>query len=329
MTPGLYIDMGSTNTRVWLMRGREVLASARTQAGVADTARDGSNEKICDGLKKLIAEVSESLADHPEALPRFAIGAGMIGSALGLAEVPHVAAPAGEKEIAAAMQPCRFPEFADLPFYLVPGVRVENGPGRDAPIGLDIMRGEEVLCFGLLRHGILTPSSTLLHLGSHWKAITLDDRGRISSSVTTLSGELIQAVRTQTILAGSIPREWPNALDPEWVEAGIREQEKSSLPRALFAVRLLEQQRAIEPHRCFAFLCGAVIGADLEILLHDEPPSSKSRIAIAGGESLATAWQQVLARRSLKAFVCSRSQREDALLTGLHRLAESLSSLPV
>jgi 2-keto-3-deoxy-galactonokinase len=36
------VDTGTTNTRVWLLRGAEVLATARVGVGVRDTAREGT-----------------------------------------------------------------------------------------------------------------------------------------------------------------------------------------------------------------------------------------------------------------------------------------------
>ena len=36
------VDMGTTNTRVWLVHGHEVVARAQSNVGVRDTARDGT-----------------------------------------------------------------------------------------------------------------------------------------------------------------------------------------------------------------------------------------------------------------------------------------------
>ena len=104
--------------------------------------------------------------------------------------------------------------------------------GRDA-------RGK--LLVGLHALGLIEPQSTLLNLGSHWKVIEFDARARIASSVTSMTGELIHTAQTQTILAGSVPQTRPDALDQTWLEAGMREQRRSGLARALFCVRLLEQ----------------------------------------------------------------------------------------
>ncbi len=46
---------------------------------------------------------------------------------------------------------------------------------------------------------------TVLNLGSHWKAIQVSESGQITRSWTTLSGELLHAIMTQTILASAVP----------------------------------------------------------------------------------------------------------------------------
>lgn len=310
---GIYIDMGSTNTRVWLMRDLEVLAHARAEVGVADSARDGSTKRVTEGLRKLIGKL-------PTGGASFAIGAGMIGSSLGLVERTHLIGPAGEHELAAATQPFRCPEITDLPLLVVPGVRFE---GKDqGTMTSDMMRGEETLGVGLWNTGQLGPASVLLNLGSHWKAISLDHQGRVASSVTSLSGELLQAARTQTILASSIPAEWPDELDQSSVEAGVKEQRAAGLPRALFCIRLLEQSAALSPAQSFSFLCGAFIGADLDNLLQREILGPDSHVAITGPAAVATAWQRLLTQQSsIRATLISETDRERALLRALHSFA--------
>lgn len=320
---GVYIDMGTTNTRVWLIRGLEVLASNRMKIGIADSAREGSRRKISDGLKQLIAGLRAEQGGRPARQPAFCIAAGMITSSLGLVEIPHLLAPAGETELAAALQLHRFPDIADLPFLLVPGVRWNAPRDIHAPMMADLMRGEETLCVGLLRKGILKPNATLLSLGSHWKVIGIDGGCRIASCVTSLSGELLQAAQTQTILASAVPQIWPEQFDSRWVEAGMREESKSGLARALFCVRLLQQTGKARPGECFAFLCGAFIGADLRALLSRQALRPDSRVVIAGSQPLAPAWQHALVQNGIRSTLLKNDEAERALLTGLHGFAQA------
>lgn len=88
MTHAIYIDTGTTNTRVWRMHDGEIQAHAETMVGVRDSAREGSTAKLRATLRDLIAEVQS-------AAPATAvIAAGMITSTLGWADVPHISAPA-------------------------------------------------------------------------------------------------------------------------------------------------------------------------------------------------------------------------------------------
>src|SRR4029079_6114533 len=104
---------------VWLTEGPDVVAKADAQLGVRDAAREGSPAILRQTLNSLI----DSLIRQAKQSPSRVLGAGMITSALGLMEIPHVTAPAGASELAAALRRCAFPDVTDLPVFLVPGLR--------------------------------------------------------------------------------------------------------------------------------------------------------------------------------------------------------------
>jgi 2-keto-3-deoxy-galactonokinase len=185
------------------------------------------------------------------------------------------------------------------------------------------MRGEETLCLGLAASGLLGPRSTLLNLGSHWKLIRLDAETRIESSVTSLSGELIHATQTQTILAGSVPGSRPEVIDPDWMRFGMAEQRRSGTARALFCVRLLEQRSTSTPEERLAYLIGVYIAADLDAMLGRGLMVPGESIVIAGGEALAAAWATALAEHSIGARLLSDGEIEQGLLAGLRAIAAS------
>ena len=318
----IYIDMGTTNTRVWLVRGNEILARGSKTVGVRDTARDGSTTKIQSGLKELITVVlTETKYTSESGTPLSVAAAGMIGSPLGLAEVPHVSAPAGLREIADASRWVQFPEITDLPFLVVPGVR--SGPTAVDPetlADIDIMRGEETLCLGLIELGLVSPPVVVLNLGSHWKAIQLNTDGRIQSSVTSLSGELIHAAQTQTVLASSVSKEWPAKISQRWMDEGMKEQRSSGLPRALFCVRLLELAGKGTEEDRFSFLVGAFVAADLDALVSRRILVENMPVVISGNEALAEAWGEALRERSIAAKMLTTDETERAFLVGLRSI---------
>ena len=53
------VDMGTTNTRAWLVHGGEVLARASIAVGARDTARSRSPKAVRTALRDLIAEVRD------------------------------------------------------------------------------------------------------------------------------------------------------------------------------------------------------------------------------------------------------------------------------
>ena len=249
----------------------------------------------------------------------------MITSPLGLAEVPHVPTPAGLKELAAATRQYSFPEITDLPILLIPGAR--SGPRQcdQETVGTsDVMRGEETLLIGLNALGLLTPGSTLLNLGSHWKVIEFDERARIASSVTSMTGELIHTAQTQTILAGSVPQARPGVIDQAWLEAGMREQRRSGLARALFCVRLLEQGSDGSAEQRLSFLIGAFLASDMDAMVSRGLFDSAGKIVIAGGGVIAEAWRRALTQNSMPAIALNDSEVENALLTGFRSIFSAL-----
>jgi len=319
--------MGTTSTRVWLVRGNEILARGSTTVGVRDTARDGSITRIQRALKELIKDVlTQTDNTSTQDLPNCIAAAGMIGSPLGLAEVPHISAPAGVRELADASRWFHFPEITDLRFLLVPGIC--SGPAAvdsDALSDVDVMRGEETLCIGLTELGLVRPPAVVLNLGSHWKAIQLATDGRIQSSVTSLSGELIHVAQTQTVLASSVSKEWPAKISERWMEEGMKEQRRSGLPRALFSVRLLELTGKGTAEDRFSFLVGAFVAADLDALVARGILVENVPVGISGNEALAEAWREALRERSVPAKVLTTDETEKAFLAGLNSI---LSSAP-
>ena len=314
----LYVDTGTTNSRVWLARGEEILAKVESQIGVRDTAKDGSSARLRSALRELIKEVRAKA----EANPVCVAAAGMITSSLGLAEVPHLAAPAGIAELAAATRAFQFPEVTDLPVLLVPGVKSGQMPCELATVGAaDLMRGEETLCAGLTLTGLAKTPATVLNLGSHWKAIRLDAGGRIAASVTSLAGELVYATQTQTILASAVPHERPTNVNADWLEAGMREQRTSGLARALFCVRLLEQSKQGSAEDRLNFLIGAFIAADLDALVAGGVLADA--VVIVGSGALAEAWRHALTQVEIQSQIVTGEQSERALLAGLHTITST------
>src|SRR5258706_15758785 len=125
----------------------------------------------------------------------------------GWAAVPHVLAPAGQRELARGAVVCHLPEVADQPILFVPGVRTPPAAGLDGWAEADVMRGEECetlgawaliperqLSLGEPTEVAAPPLRTVfVWPGSHTKAVEVDEQGRIRRSHSSLAGELTGA----------------------------------------------------------------------------------------------------------------------------------------
>jgi 2-dehydro-3-deoxygalactonokinase len=316
------IDAGTTNSRAWLVGHGAVLAAASVPVGVRDSARDGHPGALHRAIRDLVAQVSVQATTPPTLIA----AAGMITSALGLKEVVHQMAPAGPTELAAAAVEFRLPEISELPIVLFPGVRSGAWFAEEDIESNDMMRGEETLCIGLARQ---RPGQalTVLNLGSHWKAIQVDARGSITGSWTSLSGEMLHAVMSQTILASAVPSGRPEVADPEWVQRGAEMLARHGLSRTLFAVRLWEVQgraRSSAEQR-LAFLVGAFAAEGLDVFRR-AGYLTRGPVLLIGSGGIAEAWQLQLEQAGIEVERIDTEATTRAFIDGIQRLLDERSA---
>jgi 2-dehydro-3-deoxygalactonokinase len=309
---------------VWLVENGQHWAQSSADFGIRDVAGGLPVSDLRQQLDRLIAEVGQiGLQAGISSLPRFGIGAGMITSAQGLLEIPHVRAPAAVIDLARRMQACRIGESSDVTLFLVPGVKTAaRGADVESALLSDMMRGEESLCIGLMAMEQVRAPGVVLNLGSHWKWIFLDSEGSVAGSRTGLTGEMIHAVQSRTLLASGLPQMRPVSLDPEWVALGRREYRRSGMTRAMFCVRLLEQAGKGDGSQRLAFLYGVFLDADLEAFRSSRGYQELQDVGIVGPPSLTSVWQRALSETGLRVIVVSEDERDRAFLKGLTTIFE-------
>lgn len=314
----LAVDTGTTNTTVWLVENDRVLRSIQHPVGARNSSISGSRTL----LHRTLRDAFVSLARQATSPPRFVLAGGMITSSLGLVQVPHVLAPAGAEKLSRHVRMKTFPEISPLPFFLVPGVRVQRAPCQLASAErTDIIRGEETEIIGLL--GRRNPGKPWLfvHLGSHAKAIQIDGRGRIVKSTSTLSGECLHVLRTQTILASRLARVESPRLNERFFFQGARYAKRSGLLRTLFMVRLLEENPRHRPADLYSFLVGALLRSDLHAFESQELLNSRNNpILLSGNPDLLAAWRLMLRKKRRDVEIVSPQERIAAFLEGLRRI---------
>lgn len=320
----LCVDMGTTRTRVWLVQGERVRTHLVRDFGVRDSAQVDLESALIDLLQQTTASAG---LDESTDIPRKVAAAGMISSPQGLLEVPHLPAPTGREDLWAAVRRIRIGTDRQYEMLLVPGVRTGNGAADiAATLDSDVMRGEETLCVGLLSQGLVRPGDAVLNLGSHWKWIWIDESARIAGSRTALTGEMIHAIQSNTLLAAALPQRRPLALENEWLALGAAEARRSGLSRALFCMRLLQQAKHGSEDQHLAFLYGAFLEVEAEALLKVKVFENLRSACIVGASALAEAWKARLEQRKVSAIAIGEAERDAAYLAGLRKITDHIPS---
>ena len=105
------VDGGTTNTRCILWdENRRRIAQENRPVGVRNTAIDGNNRKLKQAVKECLDALVEKNGLGYGDIHRI-IASGMITSDVGIVVVPHLTAPAGLEELAAATVAIELPEI--------------------------------------------------------------------------------------------------------------------------------------------------------------------------------------------------------------------------
>ncbi len=206
------IDCGTTNSRVYIVNEKaEILGKAAKKVGVKDTAINGNNEVLKSELKNTffaaLDDANMKLSDI-----KFIISSGMITSEIGLLEIPHIWAPANISDLAKNIKKVQdtsiFP--IDIPIYFIRGIKNKYDPQETTikDVGrMDFMRGEEAQIAGLFYIYDLELPLTVVVLSSHTKFISIDEYKNVLGSITTVSGQIYEAIIKETFVGKSIRKD--------------------------------------------------------------------------------------------------------------------------
>ncbi|MFA7642205.1 MAG: 2-dehydro-3-deoxygalactonokinase [Sphaerochaetaceae bacterium] len=244
------IDCGTTNSRVYIIDTKgNIVGKGSRRVGVRDTSMTGSKDTLKQGLAEALQEALDAAGLTLQDIA-FAISAGMITSEIGLLEIPHLQTPCGMKELAGNLKYCRddsvFP--VDLPIHFIPGIRNRFDPastGSQQVGTLDFMRGEEVQVMGYLDRFGKSKPVVIVILSSHTKFIQVSKEGKVLKSLTSLSGQVYEAIRKETFIGKSVQEQEgvvqpENYLDPDVVENAYHWQRTSGFVRSLLMIRFLD-----------------------------------------------------------------------------------------
>ena len=266
------IDCGSVKTRVYIVDNNQVIGKSEVRVGVNDTISSGSRQKLRDGIREAVLLAAVDAA-APLACIQYVIAAGMITSEIGLLEVPHFPAPAGVNELADNALVIRdtavFP--LDLPVVFVRGIKNNCGEiSWDQIRGIDLMRGEETQVIGILAKYSPQLPVNIIELGSTTKFIHVDEQGRIAGSITSMSGQVYDAVRQHTFIGGCIAgKETQPPAEPffsqQILESAVKCVEKAGFLRTLLFTRFLQFSLPTTFQERRFFMEAAIAADDMKI----------------------------------------------------------------
>ena len=257
----LVLEGGTSTSRATVVAEGHVVSRALRPGG----ARDRDRERF---LEALVGAAREALEVGGVEAGR-TVACGMLGSEWGLAEVPHVAVPAGPDELALGAVDVAVPELSPSPVTVIPGVRTDR----------DACRGEETAAMGL-------PARRLVFPGSHTKLVERDGSGRIVGLSTSASGELVRAIADCTLPGAEVGSVEARTLDEEDLRQGALDGSRHGLGFAAFQLRArrLVGRRLSDP---LAYLMGAAAADEWRMLGDGE-------VWVAVDSEWAAAWAEAL-----------------------------------
>lgn len=260
------IDGGTTNTRAVLWKEDEVIAIAAREVGVRNNAISDSESPLKAAVRSALEEILEKGGVTYDEIGAV-VASGMLTSNVGLVEIPHLIAPVDAKTLASSIQAVLLEDICPLPIHFIPGVK-NNVPSINADTfeQMDMMRGEEVEAFAILKDHPISTSALLILPGSHNKFVSVDANGAITGCLTTISGELLSAITRNTILAKSVGQKFASeeAYDAEMMLRGACTAAANGLGRACFSGRILGTFVTNDEMQIANFLLGAVLQGDIE-----------------------------------------------------------------
>lgn len=332
------IDCGTTNSRAYIVdETGSIFGTAKINIGVKDTATTGSKQMLREGLREIIqnavAQANINLNDL-----RAVLSSGMITSEIGLYEIPHLMAPCTEDMLARTITKVVDTGIvdADIPVYFVRGIKNKMQASAKEPTALvgelDFMRGEEVQVVGMIKRSDFRIPGTMVVLSSHTKFIPVSKDAEVLGSLTTMSGQLYDAVMNHTFVGKSVEKrdnadEKPqDYFDESIVENAIDWINKGGIVRALMFPRFLEvllDTKWYERHLFYE----ALIAAE-DMLAIDQLSAMcgdlHNYFALVGGKERCRLYSYVLKRRIPNANVncISDSNEIDSLsITGILSIA--------
>lgn len=299
------IDGGTTNTKISIVSDRKIIDTRKITSKTQPAAY-----KVA--LKETIGELLEKNAYTEQDILCILVSGTMATAEYGLYPMEHLVAPVNMEMLKKHACRITMPEIADIPFVIIPGVKT----ACDSLENADMMRGEEAEIMGLINPG--DPACMYMLMGSHSKFVRTDDAGNIVDICTMLTGELIEAVATGTILKHAALFE-ESAWDREYLKKGYQYCREKSINEALFKVRVLKNIFRETNSAVRSFFMGAALCADVEYVIN----AKVGKVVIGGNMHLKEAVAMLLEEYMDGQVIClSKEMVEASVPVGVVKIFE-------
>lgn len=303
------IDAGTTNTRISLVKNKNIIDTVKLNIG----AKKGidSREVLVSNIKNAIKEILDKNNLKETNINRI-LASGMITSEFGLCNLEHIKTPAGIKELHNSMYETQIEEISSIPFAFIRGVKAEGSSLED----IDIMRGEETELIGIINKEY--DDYIYVLPGSHSKIIKTDSEGRIIDFSTMLTGEMIASLSENTILKDAVDLN-VSVIDCQYLLEGYDFANKNGINETLFKVRILKNILGLEKEKIYSFFLGAVLCDEIREII-----KSDSKTVVIGGKSqIKNAMSEILKNRTDKEIrVIADSEVDYSVALGIIRIYE-------
>lgn len=301
----LALDWGTSNVRLWHMRGAEIVSHAESASGMGQIA-------TADYPAALTALVEK--AGAPRGLT--AIICGMAGAKTGWREAGYVDVPCSPEILGRnAVEVDAGPAAARA--FILPGV-CQRGVGSQ-----DVMRGEETQIAGFLLDRP-DPDGLLVLPGTHSKWVRISG-GRIESFATVMTGELFALLCEHSILRLSVSGPEDPALAQAGLAAGLSAgiAAPERLGAGLFGIRAASLLSDRQPAWSRAYLSGLLIGSEVAGMATAMRGSAEA-VTLIGSPRLMAIYADAFSLLGLRAQPFSG---EDAVVRGLVSARRHLEQL--
>ena len=253
--PLLWFDCGTTNTRLYLIDSETEFSFCGSKAiGSRNVAITGTSLVLAQAMADLYKEAVRGFALEQDDVDRV-YASGLVTSAFGLKEVPHLEVSVSPQKLRSAMDKVWVEQMA-REIYLIPGVKSSAADWRYT----GNLRGEETEALGaaaMLEERGCGSDGVYILPGSHTQILYLKN-GEIVDILSLFTGELFRALRSETILSHTL-NDTPEDIIPEFVRQGCADAMEFGINRALYLRHSNQIFQRFTPAQCYSYAEGVIL----------------------------------------------------------------------